>query len=254
MAFLAYDMMIYDTCMCTYIRSWIITYRYYFVSILYFKYDIAALVRISSTSERKKQKTYVKDRWFIRNHSCIVFTRRKPMELKSEYGWPQGQLRVKSCGVARYILKGVVFAALGQKTGRVAGAWYAWIEFKGTVFLSTFGPGGMEVDSQFESDFNSDPSGMDSLLVLFCSMAWVGVWSFLFGRGIIRSHRNCGETPRSYRTCNLLQVQEITWKWLNSYFSWWGLGGLNLRSQRSWQGVVDTTWKGWRMRFNWQSQ
>ena len=32
----------------------------------------------------------------------------------------RGQLRVKSCGVARYILKGVVFAALGQKTGRVA--------------------------------------------------------------------------------------------------------------------------------------
>lgn len=133
MAIFFNDMMIIIWYMYVYIYT-IITYT---VEIILYPYcissnDIAALVRISSTSERNFKKTDVKDRWFIRNHGCIVFTHRKPMELRTEYGWPrQGQLRVKSCGVARYILKGVVFAALGQKTGRVAAP--------GTVFLSTFG-------------------------------------------------------------------------------------------------------------------
>lgn len=90
---------------------------------------------------------------------------------------------------------------------------------------------------------NSDPSGMDSLS-----------WGMIFPVWKGRSHRNCGETPRRTPApaTFFLQVQEITWKWLNSYFSWWGLGGQkNVReSNGGWQGVVDTTWKGWRMRFN----
>ncbi len=79
---------------------------------------------------------------------------------------------------------------------------------------------------------------------------FIGTIPFVW-RGYCGSHRKCGEIQRSYPNLRPFAGSRDHLKMSQQLFQLVGAGSPEKLCLPGGQGVVHTTWKGWRMRFNW---